>query len=429
MSLTSIKILGMLLTLASSVVLARLLGAEEFGAYTYILAIISLLAIPSHGGVPTLIVRETAKLQAEEKWAKLKSLWGWSLKVNLMLSSLSIFILFLISGYLVIEKQVIEQEALIWGAILIPVLSLGMIKSSALRGLRIMVWGSLPEQVFIPSLLITGVVLYYFIDDGLVTSYQAIMSYVLSAFFTLVTSSYLLRRNEPLQISKTRTVKYNWKPWAISIVPLALISGLNVAYKNIGIILLGIFSTTVDVALYKVAFQASILISFSLGIINILMAPYIAILNAKKNYDKLQCLISIATVITFVLSIVIFFMFYFFGEKLLTLSFGIEYELSYFPLIVLAFGQVANTFFGSPGLVLNMTGNEKDALIGTVIGFVTNLLLSICLIPLFGLVGAVTAASFSLIIFNLILWKKAKEKTNINTAMSFRAFRAFRAFN
>jgi ABC-type sugar transport system permease subunit len=60
-----LKSANTLLGFVTTVLLARLLGAEGYGIYAYALALVSLLAMPAHAGLPNLVLRETARGMAE----------------------------------------------------------------------------------------------------------------------------------------------------------------------------------------------------------------------------------------------------------------------------------------------------------------------------------------------------------------------------
>ena len=49
------------LSFLTTALLARLLGAAEYGVYAYALALVTLVTIPTQAGVPHLILRETAR--------------------------------------------------------------------------------------------------------------------------------------------------------------------------------------------------------------------------------------------------------------------------------------------------------------------------------------------------------------------------------
>ena len=59
------------------VVLARTLGAADYGVYTYVLAWASLLAIPAGMGLPILVVRFVPEYHVGAQWDRLRGLLTW----------------------------------------------------------------------------------------------------------------------------------------------------------------------------------------------------------------------------------------------------------------------------------------------------------------------------------------------------------------
>jgi len=114
-----------------------------------------------------------------------------------------------------------------------------------------------------------------------------------------------------------------------------------------------------------------------------------------------------------------------FGERFLALAFGPGYAGGHTTLAILALGQLVNAGMGSVGVLLNMTGHERDTLRGVAIAAVANVVLGLVLIPLFGLEGAATATAVTLIIWNLLLRQAVWRRIQIETlAFSLRSQRA-----
>ena len=55
------KVFSLLAALVISIVLARVLGPEDYGLYVFVSAFIPLAALPISGGLPQLLTREVAK--------------------------------------------------------------------------------------------------------------------------------------------------------------------------------------------------------------------------------------------------------------------------------------------------------------------------------------------------------------------------------
>ena len=128
--------LSMLLRLLVSVVLARLIGAEGLGAYTFAIAIVGVVAIPVQLGFPQFVVRHCAIYMRRGDTALMK---GLLYSVGLIV--LGVAVLALVASiplveYLVREDGVVASATLLWAFALLPWSGLSAIGSSALRSLH-----------------------------------------------------------------------------------------------------------------------------------------------------------------------------------------------------------------------------------------------------------------------------------------------------
>jgi O-antigen/teichoic acid export membrane protein len=67
------------------------------------------------------------------------------------------------------------------------------------------------------------------------------------------------------------------------------------------------------------------------------------------------------------------------------------------------------------GLLLNMSGHEKDTVVGSGIAVVVNLVLNLALIPAWGMTGAAAATTLSLVTWNLILIGRVRHRLGISS--------------
>lgn len=72
-----IKGLGAIVAFALSVVMARTLGIEQFGAYFVVISALVVLSIPVQAGVPILPVREVSKAMARSDLLSISILQSW----------------------------------------------------------------------------------------------------------------------------------------------------------------------------------------------------------------------------------------------------------------------------------------------------------------------------------------------------------------
>src|SRR5699024_8289851 len=98
-----IQLLDIALSLLLAVVLARLLGPDGFGIYTYVFALVSLISLPAKFGMPGLVTRETARAEVTENWGLMQGVWRWTnrlaLGLSLALALVSVVIIMLTAGH------------------------------------------------------------------------------------------------------------------------------------------------------------------------------------------------------------------------------------------------------------------------------------------------------------------------------------------
>ena len=83
-------------------------------------------------------------------------------------------------------------------------------------------------------------------------------------------------------------------------------------------------------------------------------------------------------------------------------------------LKILCIGQLVNASVGSVGVLLDMTGNEKDSAGAIGLGAGANVALNALLIPRYGVEGAAIATATSIVIRNILLSVRVRQRLNIS---------------
>lgn len=399
-----LRVLVFTLSLLMTVVLARALGAKGYGVYSFAMALVTLLAIPAQVGLPAIIVRETARAEANDRWGLIRGLWRWSGKLVLGLSASLVVLAFFIA-WLGREAHDSLQLQTFYAALpLIPLMALGNVRGAALRGLRHVIKGQLPESVLRPGFLIVMILLVYVLLAETVTPIEAMMLHTAAAALAFIVGAYMLRRARPDGLIQNPTPEYQAKYWRRSILPLSMIAGANVINSQADIVMLGWMTSSEDVGIYRVVAASVLVINFGKLAIVSVVSPYFARMYAKSELQSLHALVTKSNQVVFLLSLPAFLVFLLSGEAMLGLVFGEEFTAGYIPLAILSLGYVFGTTIGSVSVLLNMTGHEKYTAMSVGISAVLNIALNLLLIPVWGIAGAATAMAVSMVISNSILW-------------------------
>lgn len=398
-----IKAIFGLLTFATSVYLARVLGLEQYGIYVYAISIITLLSFPAQLGLPVLVVRQVARYDTLNEWKLLCGLLRRANQAVFVFSGIAAVILLLISDLLSSkagESNGAQSHVLMIGAVLIPLTALGNLRGATLRGFGHVVSGQLPE-LFVRPLLFLAFVIYASTSMEFDARY-AVGLQVASASVAFLAGVFLLNRVLP-DIVRLASPTYDTKVWARSVLPLAILGGIQVIHHEIDVIVLGIFCSNQDVGLFFAALQGSYLVAFSLGMVNVAIAPAIARLHASGGYLALQNIVTWGARLVLAVAVPVCVLLILLGQELLELVYGVEFRDAYLALIILCVGQMVNAAIGSVALILNMTGYEKDAALGAGAGVLLNVILSFTLVPTQGIIGAALANAISMMAWNTIL--------------------------
>lgn len=392
--------ISILLGLASSVILSRFIGAHGYGIYTYALSWVNLLMVIATLGTQNLLTRNIAIYREHNEWGKLHGLLRWA---NLLAASSSLIIATILAGvaywvYLTLDSE--KALGIIIASLLLPILTLSALRQAALQGLHCVVSGQMPEFLVRPVLLIVFITASYLLLGNNFTGTVALTNNVAAAIIAFLTGTYLLHKNLP-SIVRTTPPNYTSRTWFHSALPFLLIGGLQAANSQIAILILGVSYDAATVGIFSVALRIAGLLSFFLLSANAILAPNIASLFSRGEMKQLQKVTTKSARIILLLSLPFAIILITSGKYILYI-FGGEFTAGYDILIILSIGQLFNAAMGSVGLLLTMTHHEKDMLWGIVIGFATNIILNIVLIPLYGAIGAALAVTIYAFIWNII---------------------------
>jgi O-antigen/teichoic acid export membrane protein len=239
--------------------------------------------------------------------------------------------------------------------------------------------------------------------------YIPVLAFALAIFFCLVLALLVWFYGFLERISISFNINRNIISHLVSLAFPLFISGIaSMLMTWTDIIMLGIFLPSSEVGVYSVALRVSTVVSIVLVATNTVLAPRFAELWALKKIDELvKFARSITRIISFV-SFVIFCVIVVAGRSLLAI-FGNGYISGYYPLIILAIGQLVNACSGSVGYILMMTDFQHFHRNVTLLSIVLNVFLNWLLIPNLGILGAAIATMVTMIFWNAIFSWKVKQ--------------------
>ncbi len=411
------RVVAVLASLISTIVLARVLGPENYGTYAYVIAVIALLSLPVQMGLPTLIVRETAAAAAREDWALMRGIWTWSTRVIVITSAILVAI---VGGALIAFPGVVGAErydALVWGVLLIPFLAFAAAREAAMRGLRAIVLSSLPDQILRPLLVAALVLSAGAILGTALSARLALQLTLCAAAVSFCLGAALLLRIRPREVASLNQSTMRHSDWLRTIGPFSLIAGLQLVRDSTDILMLGLWYGDADVGLYRIALSISNLAGFGLVALNIVAQPYIVSAFTARQTRALESLVRKIATLAASVALVVAGLIWWQGEAIISLLFGAAYVGAFSPLAILTAGSVAYAVFGLGATLLAMTGHEKKVLWSSVFSVGLNVLGNAILIPRYGLNGAAAATAGSLAFGEILRYFLARKHLRVEPSI------------
>lgn len=382
------------------IVLARLLGAEDFGLYALGMAIFNVTMLVALCGADTMVVKGvSAAVQRSDRLLAAKTV------VIILLFVISVGILaalFLLwSAHTWLLEVYSHHELLSILTILaltIPVaLAVSVLVASfqathtyskviAIRS----IWEPLGKLALTLGAVWAGWGLVGVVGGVGTVSF---ISLLLAAYFARTMLAQGLHAGSCDRRQAAELAKYG--------VPLFVMTVVGVVSPRTDVLLLGYWSDATQVGLYQAAYQTAAILTLTAAALDAAFAPLSAGLFAVHDLTRLKHLYCNICRWLLTVSLPIALILVLFGSDILSL-FGPAFPLAAGCLFLLALGQWVNTWTTFAHTILLMSGQSRLAMWNGIGSGILLLFLNWLFIPRWGITGAAFAVSLSLTIGGLL---------------------------
>ncbi len=410
------QVIGAGLGYVNQIVLARFLGVESYGVYTYVLSWALFLSILAQFGFPKSVLRFIPEYQVKGDWDLLKGIifrsWEVVFVAGIAVAGVVLFVMYVLGG----TVDSMYLEAFFIGVWLIPMDAMTNLQKCMGQAFNNMSLAYLPNGVIRPLIIISSIFMLSAVYS-VVTTEQAL--FVTLAGFTVAIAFQMVTiyRKMPAQ-SRESKASYADKQWMSVSFSLLLTASFYVVLDRTDVIMLGLMKHPADVGFYNAASRTAFLVSFVLTSVNAVAAPTISQLYAQNKHDGLQHMASKIVKMSFWPSLLISIGLYYLSGFILGL-FGHMFVSASGILGILLIGQVFSAGTGSVGYFLNMTGHQKITARVFAWSAVINVVLNLIGISFMGAEGAAIATTISMIIWNIWLHVLVKREMNLRTAIIY----------
>jgi O-antigen/teichoic acid export membrane protein len=376
------RALGLALTLA----LPLLLTTRALGGYYEITAILSICVTLGLLGLDIGVVRFTALASAQSKPERAREYLSAALTIGFATSALVVAGLVMSAGALEKVFQVADfGDALRVGALAIPLMVGANLLVAPSRG-----WKSMWPTVVVLQLTQPSAQLLFtfaFIAAGF-SLVGAVGAFTASSVLASVTALYLLlRRRLPGRRLATRGRARELIGFSIPVSGILLV---DIVLLWMDALLLGVFRSANEVAVYGVSVRLVGIGSALLIAINQIFGPFVTHLMAKGDTEELHAKLKVATRWAMLISAPWLVLLMLWGSLPLQ-ALRQSRPGGAVVLSVLSAGFITAVITGPVGQVLLMSGRSVLELINVAASLICNVVLNLLLIPRFGMMGAAVA--------------------------------------
>ncbi len=391
---------GFFLFIALNVFLARSLGVERFGQWSFILSIITVTFLLSYLGIN----RSTRKYVAQyNKTDLLGSVLISSFRLRIVFSLLFSLILLALYKPLAAFMGWSGFETIFFYAIPLVFFS-GFVEyfKDVFQGLHRLKYNFIITSLEygLKLVLAIGFLSCWHSLTSIVNSFTLALLLTSIVGFYILYTRYYCRPAEPHRDFTSDIFRYS--------IPLIVISIGFLIATEVDTIMLGLLSTESEVGFYSVAKQ--VVVKFPHISLAIAMGamPVFAKLN-ESNKTELKNLFSKMLRFNLLLLLVIVAGVLLLSGYLVPLVFGSEYSASVLPLQILTIYVVGNSMAILFGSFLDFQGLATKRGINIVATIVFNIVLNAVLIPVYGAVGAAIATSVSYLPYVFLNWLEVRK--------------------
>ena len=408
-----ISTVGAALSLAVHLVLARILGGEEYGRYVFALAWMNVLLLVGKFELDTASVRFVGAYSGTEQWSFLRGFLRRSSQivggVSLAIAIVSAVAIFALSDR--IERG--TALSLLAASTLLPITAMAQLKASAMQGFKHVARAQAPSLLIRPAIFVLSLLGLHYVARIPVSAPVAILLQLGATTVALALTLRFLQDVVPNAV-RSASEAFDTRYWMKTAAGLLVISGgQTILSTNADVLVVGSLLGPSAAGLYGAASQLGSAVSFGVTAISFIALPIIADLYARQAIPQLQSLISHVTRLGLGLSIPVLLALSL-GARPLLAAFGPAFTDASGLLILLGFDQLIGAIFGVSGYLLVMTGHQVTAARVIIGCAVLNLALTFVLTPIMGLMGAGIATTIATVARAYLLTAKVRASLGLS---------------
>lgn len=364
------KVISVGLGFVTVFLLSRYLGTEGYGNFTLAFTFVSFFSVIADFGLQTTMLRELSQAEHHDKY---KSFLLLKILLTIAASVAAAITLFFFPYSVMLKYAILI--AIVAVAISNVTTSGTIIFQSRLR-LDVVTYIDIITKVCTVALI------FLFIQLQL-NLYYIIATVLLGNLLGMLVTFLMLRGNISLSFNLAQM-----KNILIMSIPIGITTFLGLASFKIDTIMLSVMKSATDVGLYSLAYKVLENLLVIWGFYMASVYPILSKYHAKHEFENIKTLLRNSVLIAIGMSAGIIFIGFLFAPFVVAIFGGAAFKESIPSLQILLFALpflFINTLFTD---FFFSTKANRFALNAIIVGLISNVLLNIWLIPLYGFIGA-----------------------------------------
>jgi len=393
--------IGLALAYFSRMVIARWLGASDYGLICLGFAAMTIGTGLSLVGLPTAVQRYVSFYKGREDAARIKGAIIGALEISFPLSVIFALLLFFGADWLSIH--IFHEPNLTH---VLRIFSLGIPFSALVNNFVSATVGfqDLRYRVYVNELfqnIFKLIVIVVLLTSGFEVI-GAAWGWVLAVIGMPFLAFYFLQKKVfPIFNTKTKAIPMKGEllsfSWPLIFTTFA---GLIMGYMDT--LMLGYFSTAYSVGIYNAVLPTAGVLRTGGGAFGLIFMPVASELYARNKEQNLKDIYTTVTKWILCITLPAFLLMALFSDWIMKILFGPEFVVSAQALSILAFSFFISSLFGLSGSLLQAYGRTKIIMVCSFAAAGANFILNLLLIPIYGVKGAAIATGISVLIGGLL---------------------------
>lgn len=397
-----IRVAWAVVSYAGIVFLARWLDSNDYGTYAFVISLITFLAVVCSFGTPTALIRFLGEYRGQNKLFLIRSVIRAarrSVAIATVLVALAGALFFF--SWSKVDPG-LQPVVFITGMLLLPAFAMSEVQGAIARSFGSIIVALGPRDVFWRLTLIPlgFFATHYFAPD---MQLPVFMSGAVICLWLFVVCQWIYVRKLLPPTAVEASGEGEMSTWRQVAIPIWFAAIAVVSFRTVDVLFLGMFVPQEDVGKYFAASRTASLVSFVLISINIIVGPEVSKLYHSGETAKLVRVLKLASLLVFFPSLLFFLVLLFAGEHVLAI-FGTEFQSAKTELTILAFGELLSASAGCVGIVMNMTGHQKEAAKIQITSAFATTVAMVSGAWLAGTVGVACAVTLGIALWNGRMW-------------------------